>query len=73
MVPMAYKLALDEGKCQGYANCLIEAPEIWDFDEDTDTAVMRVEHPPADLRDKAEASVRGCPASAITLVEPEDR
>lgn len=66
---MAYKLALDAGKCQGYANCLIEAPEIWDFDEDTDTAVLRNEFPSAELRDKAEAAARGCPAAAIRLIE----
>lgn len=70
---MAYKLALDTGKCQGYANCLIEAPEIWDFDEDTDTAVLRQEQPSADLRAKAEASARGCPASAISITDPDDQ
>lgn len=70
---MAYKLALDAGKCQGYANCLVEAPEIWDFDEDTDTAVLRDEHPPAELREQAEAATRGCPAGAISLIELDDR
>ena len=33
---MAYKVELDLDLCQGYANCLIEAPEIFDFDEDED-------------------------------------
>ena len=64
---MAYQLRIDRTKCQGYANCIIEAPEIWDFDEDEDVAVLRQETPSEDLRAKAEASVRGCPAHAITL------
>ena len=64
---MTFKVALDITKCQGYANCLIEAPEIWDFDEDTDIAVLKDEHPDAALLDKAQASVRGCPAHAITV------
>jgi ferredoxin len=64
------KMVFDSGKCQGYANCIIEAPEIWDFDEDTDTAVLRVEHPAEELRAKAEASARCCPASAITVEVP---
>ncbi|MFI7643623.1 ferredoxin [Nonomuraea sp. NPDC049400] len=66
---MATKLSLNADKCRGYANCMIEAPEIWDFDDATDTAVLRLEHPPAELRSKAEASVRGCPARAITIEE----
>lgn len=66
---MACKVALDAAKCQGYANCLIEAPEIWDFDEDTDTAVLRDEFPSDGLRAKVDASARGCPAGAITVIE----
>lgn len=64
---MDFTLVLDPTKCQGYANCLIEAPELWDFDEDEDVAVLRQAQPGAGLRAKAEASVRGCPAHAITL------
>lgn len=66
---MAFKMVFDRDKCQGYANCIIEAPEIWDFDEDADTAVLRLELPPEELRAKAEASVRNCPASAISIEE----
>lgn len=70
---MAYKVVFDPGRCQGYANCLIEAPEIWDFDEDANTAVLRLELPPEELRAKAEASARGCPAGAITITEVNGR
>ena len=64
---MGYRMVFDRSKCQGYANCLIEAPEIWDFDEDEDVAVLRQEEPGEELREKAENSARGCPASAITV------
>lgn len=64
---MAYKMVFDGDKCQGYANCIIEAPEIWDFDEEVDTAVLVREVPDEALRGKAEASARGCPAHAITV------
>jgi ferredoxin len=67
---MAYRMVFDRDLCQGYANCIIEAPEIWDFDEDNDTAVLRQELPSEDLRAKAEASARGCPAHAIGVEEP---
>lgn len=69
---MAFKMVFDGDKCQGYANCIIEAPEIWDFDEDADTAVLLQELPDEALRLKAEASARGCPAHAIA-VEDVDR
>ncbi|OZD81359.1 ferredoxin [Rhodococcus sp. 05-339-2] len=66
---MAYQLLLDTGKCQGYANCLIEAPQIWDFDEENDIATLKDGHPGEDLRSVAEASVRCCPARAISMLE----
>ena len=66
---MSYRLLLDTGKCQGYANCLIEAPEIWDFDEDNDIAILKNSEPGEDLRVVADASVRCCPARAISLLE----
>lgn len=62
---MAYKLVFHRDLCQGYANCIIEAPEIWDFDEDEDIAVLRQEFPSDESR--AMASVRGCPAHAIIV------
>lgn len=65
---MSLKIILDVDKCQGYANCLIEAPEIWDFDESTNKAVLIQEHPAEELRAKAESSARGCPAQAISVV-----
>ncbi len=37
---MAFKVIFDAERCQGYANCLIEAPEIWEFDENSDKAVL---------------------------------
>jgi ferredoxin len=69
---MSFHLIFDSAKCQGYANCLIEAPELWDFDEDENRAVLR--HAlvaDESLRGKAEASVRCCPAQAIQMTDGE--
>ncbi len=60
-------IVFDGSKCQGYANCLIEAPEIWDFDEDQNRAVLRSDSVVPESRAKAEASARCCPAQAITI------
>jgi ferredoxin len=64
---MPFHLVLDPDKCQGYAACLVEAPEIWDFDDEADQAVLRIADPDESLRAKAEASARCCPAKAITI------
>ena len=38
---MAIRVIFDASWCQGYANCLIEAPQVWDFDEDRDVVDVR--------------------------------
>ncbi|MFM9695007.1 ferredoxin [Streptomyces europaeiscabiei] len=64
---MSLHLSLDVIKCQGYAACLIEAPEIWDFDDENDRAILKIADLDESLRAKAEASVRVCPAKAIAI------
>lgn len=66
---MGFKLVLDLGACQGYANCLIEAPDLFDFDEETDKAKIRKEHPDESLLAQAHAARHGCPARAIRIEE----
>ncbi len=34
------RIELDLVKCQGYANCVIEAPELFDLDEVTNRALL---------------------------------
>ncbi|MFD0772968.1 ferredoxin [Streptomonospora algeriensis] len=64
---MGMKLVLDLDACQGYANCLIESPGLFDLDDHTDKAVLLDEAPSEDRRAEAEAAVRGCPARAISI------
>ncbi len=66
---MSYNIKLDLELCQGYANCLIEAPSLFDIDEETDKAILLNSEPPDDLRQQAEAAQRGCPAKAIWVEE----
>ena len=66
---MTYQVMLDPTACQGYANCLIEAAEIFDFDEDENRAVLLIADPGSALRSKAEAAQRCCPAQAIRVEE----
>ncbi|MGC5626936.1 ferredoxin [Georgenia sp. Z1344] len=66
---MALKLTLDLDLCQGYANCLIEGPGYFDFDDEAEKAILLKEDVPDSDRALAENAVRGCPARAIALEE----
>ena len=61
------ELKLD--KCQGYANCVIEAPDVFDLDESEGKAVALQELVPADLAASAREAEGACPVHAITLHE----
>lgn len=61
------KVVVDLNACQGYACCMMEAPEVFDLDEDAGKVTLLQEQPPDALRAKTEAAVRACPAHALRL------
>ncbi|WP_209448853.1 ferredoxin [Rhodococcus qingshengii] len=63
------RIELDLELCLGYGNCIAEAPEHFDLDEETNKAIVLIEEPSADDRDVVEAAVRSCPAVALRLAE----
>jgi ferredoxin len=63
------KLVLDTEACMGYANCVIESPELFDIDEASDKAVILIEEPAESFREAAERAVRVCPAVALRLAD----
>ena len=63
------RIEIDQSKCEGYAACLIEAPELFDMDEARNQAFVRSQPDDASARLAAEAAARMCPTTAITLVE----
>lgn len=62
------KVRADRDICQGYANCVEEAPSVFETGEDGLVSVRRHEvH--GDERALVENAVRMCPTSALTLVD----
>ena len=61
------KAQVDLIKCQGYANCIMEAPEIFDLDEETNKAIVLVEEIGPEQEDEARRAEESCPVRAITL------
>lgn len=60
-------MILDIAACQGSANCVALAPEVFDYDEDANKAVLLVPEPSPDLEEAGRAAEAGCPALAIRL------
>lgn len=63
----SFEVVLDLDLCQGYANCVIAAPEIFDIDDTRGVAILLAPHPPVAQREAAEEAVRNCPTEAISI------
>ncbi|MFE3021656.1 ferredoxin [Streptomyces sp. NPDC059256] len=59
-------LKADLDACQGYANCVVAAPDTYDIDDDGLVVLLRESIDEADLPRIREA-VHSCPVSALTI------
>lgn len=66
---MSFVVRADLGLCQGHQMCQGEAPDVFDFDEDTDQVVVLQQHPDESQRDDVAAAVKYCPAMALAIEE----
>jgi ferredoxin len=64
---LSFRVVLDLDTCQGYANCVMVAPEVFDIDEQTGKAVLLREHPDHSQLAAAEEAVRQCPSEALSI------
>ncbi len=60
------KIQIDWGLCQGHANCMGDAPEVFQVDDEGKLTVL-VPEPGEELRNRVEAAVRYCPTGAIRI------
>lgn len=54
--------------CQGYANCIVEAPDHFDLDDEDKVLILEETPAPADLP-QVRAAVASCPAKVLKLQE----
>lgn len=59
-------LKADFEACQGYANCVLTAPEVYDIDDDG-TVVLLKEEISDDERASVDEAVNSCPVSALSI------
>jgi ferredoxin len=66
---MAMKIQLDERLCAVHGECVIEAPEFFDLDDDDDTAIVLQGIPPEEARSTFERAAAACPVAAIKIID----
>jgi ferredoxin len=62
------KIAVDRGKCEGYAKCVQAAPKVFQLDK---TMIAEVADPRGESEDKILLAARICPTKAIMLHEED--
>lgn len=60
------KLFADLEACQGYANCVVAADDVFDLDDDGKVVLLKTTIPESD-RARVEEAARSCPVSALWL------
>jgi ferredoxin len=60
------RVIVDEELCEGNAECMKIAPEVFVVGDD-DRARLLVERPPESLRTRVEHAVRRCPRQALAI------
>jgi ferredoxin len=58
----------DAGLCQGYANCIMDAGEVFDLDDEGLVIVLKPVIT-AEERAQVEQAIVNCPVAALSLVE----
>lgn len=64
---VSYRIKADIPSCEGYANCVVAAPEYFDLDDDSGLVVVLQEDVAADQKAHVENAVRSCPVAALRL------
>jgi ferredoxin len=62
------EIKLDRRTCQGYGNCVLVAPELFDLDDDG-LAVVRQSHVEDDQLDAVQKAAYDCPTGSIAFAE----
>ena len=60
-------VTVDLDRCQGYANCIADAPEVFDLSDETDKVVLLQENPDSALAHQVHEAALNCPVRAITI------
>lgn len=60
------RLRIDRDLCEGYANCVFQAPDVFDLGDDN-VVVLRVADIGEAERERVAEAVASCPVAALSL------
>lgn len=60
-------IEIDLDLCNGYGNCVIAAPDVFDLDPETNLAVLRTPRVSPERRAAVEEAAMDCPVQAIRI------
>lgn len=63
------RVIVDLNECLGYANCVADAPDVFEIPEDSMVVRLLDANPPEQLRAAVASAALDCPARAITIVD----
>jgi ferredoxin len=61
------RVTADVRRCQGYANCVVEAPDVFDFDDASGKVTLLLVDVGEERRAEVERAIRSCPVHALEL------
>ncbi|WP_199434229.1 ferredoxin [Qaidamihabitans albus] len=64
---MSYRVDIDRTLCNGYGNCVVAAPEVFDLDTETNIAFVQPGHRADDDGPALREAEADCPVGAIAL------
>lgn len=62
------KVKANRRLCEGFGNCVVAAPDVFDIDDDDRVIVLTESVEEAD-RTTIQEAVRGCPVSALNIAD----
>lgn len=65
------KVSVDLTRCQGYGNCVLAAPGVFDLGEDNLVILLNA-NPEGEEAEQAREAARMCPTQTITILESQD-
>lgn len=60
-------VVVDLDKCLGYANCVVDAPEVFEIRDEEMVVHLLQENPPEQMRSAVESAALDCPTRAIAV------
>ena len=61
------RVTVDPDVCGGHSDCVMLAPEVFNFRDHDDVVTVLLPEPPEHLHDKVRKACTTCPTGAITI------